>query len=212
MSIYLCHIYLAKVKEMDAYSLRYFQCLSEKDKRRFAGLEAMRLGWHGVTKVSQFYGLHPHTVRKGKKELEEDHDDANPRIRRKGGGRKTMEIIYPNLDARFLDVLKDHTAGDPMDDEVQWTHLRDKEISVRLKARGIPVGVAIVKRLLKKHGYRRRKAVKTKVFKNVPERNTQFEQIAAVGKAEMDSLNPILSIDTKKKNISENYIEKDEYT
>lgn len=119
---------------MDAYSLRYFQCLSEKDKRRFAGLEARRLGWHGVTKVSQFYELHPHTVRKGKKELEEDHDDADPRIRRKGGGQKKAESIYPNLDAGFLDVLKEHTAGDPMDGEVQWTHLSDKEISVRLRA------------------------------------------------------------------------------
>lgn len=197
---------------MDAYSLRYFQCLSEKDKRWFAGLEARRLGWHGVTKVSQFYGLHPHTVRKGKKELEKGQDDTDSRIRRKGGGRKKMEIKYINLDAEFLDVLKEHTAGDPMDDEVQWTHLSDKEISVRLKAGGIPVGVSIVKRLLKKHGYRRRKAVKTKVFKNVPERNTQFEQIATVGKAEADSPNPILSIDTKKKSISESCTERDEYT
>jgi len=196
---------------MDAYSLRYFQCLSEKDKRRFAGLEARRLGWHGVTKVSRFYELHPHTVRKGKKELEEDHDDADSRIRRKGGGRKKAESIYPNLDAGFLDVLKEHTAGDPMDGEVQWTHLSDKEISVRLRARGIPVGVFIAKRLLKKHDYRRRTAVKTKVFKNVPERNTQFEQIATVGEAEMGSPNPILSIDTKKKSISGSCTEKDEY-
>jgi hypothetical protein len=197
---------------MDAYSLRYFQCLSEKDKRRFAGLEARRLGWHGVTKASQFYGLHPHAVRKGKKELEKGQNDTDSRIRREGGGRKNMEIKYPNLDAEFLDVLKEHTAGDPMDDEVQWTHLSDKEINVRLKAQGIPVGVSVVKRLLKKHGYRRRKAVKTKVFKNVPERNTQFEQIAAVGETEADSPNPILSIDTKKKSISGNYIERDEYT
>ena len=80
------------------------------------------------------------------------------------------------------------------------------------KQGGIPVGVSIVKRLLKKHGYRRRKAVKTKVFKNVPERNTQFEQIATVGKAEADSPNPILSIDTKKKSISESCTERDEYT
>ena len=191
---------------MDELSFNYFQSVSEKDKRRFAGLEARRLGWHGVKAVSQFYGLHPNTVRKGKQELHKPPCEQTSRIRREGGGRKRAEVKYAHLDIAFLDVLKDYTAGEPMDDTVLWTNLPATEISRCLKERGIAVGVFIVKRLLKKHGYRRRKAGKTKTFKDVPERNDQFEKIAAVGEEEKDSPNPLLSIDTKKKNISVNCI------
>jgi len=65
-----------------------------------------------------------------------------------------------------------------------------------------------VKRLLKQHGYHRRKAVKSNTFKEVPGRNEQFEKILDVREAEQDSPNPLFSIDTKKKNSSESYIEK----
>lgn len=197
---------------MERAAQRFFTSLSERDQRRFAGLEAKRMGWHGVRDISQRYGLHPHTVRRGKYELEEDAQTSRGRIRQSGGGRKRTEQKYADLDAVFLDVLKHHTAGDPMQPDVLWTNLGDKEISLRLHERGIGVGVSIVKRLLKKHQYRRRKAVKTTTIQSVPERNTQFEQIAKVNRAEQDSVNPVLSIDTKKKNGSATCTEMGRYT
>ena len=107
---------------------KFFACLSEKQKRLFAGLEATRLGWGGVQHVSTFYHIHPNTVRRGKQELAENVSADSHGIRRPGGGRKTSEETYPCLDATFLAILRDHTAGDPMQEEARWTY-HDKVMS-----------------------------------------------------------------------------------
>lgn len=66
----------------------FFDILDEKQKRLYAGIEATRLGWHGVEIVSKQYGIHPITVRKGKKDIENEIWLASTRIRQVGGGRK----------------------------------------------------------------------------------------------------------------------------
>jgi hypothetical protein len=187
---------------MTESSQQFFDSVSEKDRRRFAALEAERLGWHGVQEVSQFYGIHPHTIRQGKRELAEGLPESPERIRKPGGGRKPAEHHSPDIDDVFLDVLDKHTAGDPMDGEIRWTQLGDEDIRAHLHARGYQVGIPAVKRLLEKHHYHRRQAAKKNTFKNDPDRNAQFEVIEVVNEAEADGLNPILSIDTKKKTLS----------
>jgi hypothetical protein len=155
--------------------------------------------------VSEFYGIHPNTIRQGKQELATGlpEDDAT-RIRKPGGGRKRAEQHYPDIDAAFLEILDKHTAGNPMNGEVRWTQLGDEEIRDYLQSRGYAVGIAAVKRLLIKHQYHRRQAAKKKTFKRDPDRNPQFEYIEVVNANEDEAggVNPILSIDTKKKNIS----------
>jgi hypothetical protein len=69
-------------------SLLFFTNLSEKDRRQFCGLEAIRIGAHGVSQVSAFYGIHPHTVRVGKAELLSGNLLSCDKVRRPGGGRK----------------------------------------------------------------------------------------------------------------------------
>jgi hypothetical protein len=69
-------------------ALLFFEYLSEKDKRLYCGLEAVRLGIHGVTEISSFYHIHPHTVRAGKKELLSGNLLPSDKVRRPGGGRK----------------------------------------------------------------------------------------------------------------------------
>jgi transposase len=187
---------------MNECSRRFFDSLSEKDRRRFAAVEADRLGRHGVREVSEFYGIHPKTIREGKRELVEGLSDLPDRIRKPGGGRKPAESQYAEIDDAFLDVLDQHTAGNPMDGEVRWTHLGDEEIREQLQTRGYQVDIPAVKRLLNKHHYHRRQAAKKKTFKHDPDRNTQFEIIEAVNEAEAAGVNPILSIDTKKKSTS----------
>lgn len=189
---------------LDNTARTFFARLSEKDKRLFVALEATRLGRHGVQQVSEFYDIHPHTIRQGKQELAEGFPEPSDRIRKTGGGRKPAETHYPDIDDVFLDVLDKHTAGDPMDGEVRWTQLGDEEIRDHLHARGYHVGIPAVKRLLKKHHYHRRQAAKKKTFKSDPNRNPQFETIEVVNTEEQEAggLNPILSIDTKKKSIS----------
>jgi hypothetical protein len=73
-------------------SLLFFRQLSEKDRRLFCGLEAVRLGVHGVSKVSSFYQIHSHTVRAGKKELLSGNLLPRDKIRRSGGGRKKKRL------------------------------------------------------------------------------------------------------------------------
>jgi len=77
-------------------SLLFFNNLSEKDRRQFCGLEAIRIGAHGVSQVSVFYGIHPHTVRAGKAELLSGTLLACDRIRRSGGGRKKKPYHSPS--------------------------------------------------------------------------------------------------------------------
>jgi predicted transcriptional regulator len=74
--------------DIKKYSLLFFENLSEKDKRLYSGLEAIKIGYNGVSEVSEIYKINKHTIRKGKKELlNEDFVDVT-KIRRKGGGRK----------------------------------------------------------------------------------------------------------------------------
>ena len=97
-------------------------------------------------------------------------------------------------------MLFDHTAGDPMDETVRWTNLSLEEIVTALwEDHDIQVSPTVVRQLLKKHGYRRRKAQKKRTMKQAAHRNEQFEKIARL-KAEYEAVgNPMISLDTKKK-------------
>ena len=104
-----------------------------------------------------------------------------PDAPKKRGGRKRLIDICPTLEENFLKVLHDHTAGDLMRADVKWTNLSRREIAKRLTAMGTPVSRNVVSSLLRKHGYRRRKAQKKKTMgpRNPnPNRNAQFENIA----------------------------------
>jgi hypothetical protein len=67
---------------------KFFQSLTECQKRHFAALEANELGYHGVTIISKLYDIHPHTIRRGQEELSEASSLSKDSIRNKGGGRK----------------------------------------------------------------------------------------------------------------------------
>lgn len=74
--------------DIDKYILLFFNNLSEKDKRAFAALEAMRIGYYGVSEISTRFNIHKHTIRKGKEELLSENLLPSDQIRHKGGGRK----------------------------------------------------------------------------------------------------------------------------
>jgi hypothetical protein len=106
------------------------------------------------------------------------------------------------LEANFLEVLREHTAGDPMREAVKWTDLTRREISHRLARRGTPAGKRVVKQLLKKHGYVKRKArKKVEMGPRHPDRNAQFQNIARLKDEYLAAGQPVLSIDTKKKEL-----------
>jgi len=109
------------------------------------------------------------------------------------------------LEENFLKVLQDHTAGDPMRAEVKWTNLSRRQIARRLKELGTPASKRVVARLLHQHGYRRRKAQKKAAMGRHPDRNAQFKNIARLKKEYQDAGLPVISIDTKKKELLGNF-------
>lgn len=119
----------------------------------------------------------------------------------KKGGRNKASIAAPGLEENLRQVVRDHTAGDPMHEEVMWTYLSSTEIAGCLDRMGTPVGPDTVRRLLANLGFRKRQSEKTQAMGNTPFRNEQFEKIARLKQQYLDSPNPIISMDTKKKEL-----------
>ena len=184
---------------VEAQMRSFYESLSEKDRRRYAAVEAAKLGRGGITYMAEVLGCKRHTITQGLRDLQNPDALAQTRIRRKGGGRKPSEETIPGLDEAFLQVLEDHTAGSPTQPEVKWTNLTYREIIEGLQTHGIYVSETVIKKLLKKHGFVRRKALKKKRTGDTPRRDAQFTTIAGLKEAYADSPNPVISIDTKKK-------------
>jgi len=120
---------------------------------------------------------------------------------KKRGGRPRLIDTQPELDTNFQKVLNDHTAGDPMKVDSLWTNLSKEAISDRLEELGTPAGPKIVQQLLDLHDIGQRQAFKNLKMGQHKDRNAQFENIAALKGQYLDSLNPLLSIDTKKREL-----------
>lgn len=195
--------------EVEEGMRRFYHSLNEKDRRRFAGWEALRFGPGGRSYMAQVLGCSRNTISKGAREVSDlPTREVEQRIRVKGGGRKRYSVTWGSvLDEKFLTVLRDHTAGDPMDETVRWTNLTPGEIIKALRTEHeIAISKFVVYQLLKKHHYRRRKAQKKSSLKQeIKHRNEQFENIARL-KAEFRAAgNPIVSMDTKKKEYLGNF-------
>ena len=129
---------------------RYYQSLSEKDRRRYAAIEALKLGYGGISYMVALLGCHAHTVRRGMEELKDERAMSDKRTRQPGGGRKRVREQIKGLDEAFLRVIEDHTAGSPMDESIKWTHLTRQEIADLLcQESEISVSVTVVDQLLK---------------------------------------------------------------
>lgn len=191
--------------EIEQAMKKYYATLAEKDRRRYAAVEALKLGAEGPAYIAQLLGCSEKTVRRGIAELASLPEDPpnEPRQRRPGGGRKGYAEQHPDIDDKILLVLHDHTAGDPMDEQVIWTDLGPQEIAERLeKDHQVKVTKTVIRKLLKKHGFRRRKAQKKQTLKSVPYRDEQFGKIATLLAEYRAAGNPIISFDTKKKEYS----------
>jgi hypothetical protein len=182
---------------------RVFTQLSEQGRRLYAAVEAQKLPRGGQHYIAELLGCTPKTIRRGTYELATPAAlPAAGRIRRPGGGRKRLLDQLPELDAQFTQVLQEHTAGDPMNADIRWTNLTAGAIADHLTtAQGRPIGTHVVKQLLKRHKYVRRKARKCKRLGDSADRDAQFENIRKL-KAQYTALGwPIISMDTKKKEL-----------
>jgi hypothetical protein len=175
-----------------------FNRLSEKDKRLYAAVEALKFSYGGISYIAQLFACSRNTILRGIIELGGKETIPRNRDRKAGGGRKQVIEMQADINDVFLSVLKEHTAGDPMDEKVKWTNLTKADIAAELTKKGFKVSRNIVKKLLKKHDY-----VKRKPFKNIAagshvNRNAQFERIAELRTSYEAAGNPVVSVDTKK--------------
>jgi len=143
--------------EIERLLYQYSQSLSEKDRRRFAALEAIQLGHGGIRSIAKVLACDPQTVQDGMRELTQLPDDpAGSRVRKPGGGRKKTEVKQVGLLQQVQDTIKDRIAGDPMRHDGVWTDLTPQEISQRLREHAVCAGPRLVRRMLDGLGLARR--------------------------------------------------------
>ena len=186
-------------KEIEKQMQELYNRLSEKNRRLYAGIEALKLPYGGVSYIARLFSCSRDTVLRGIKELKEEKTVEQNRDRQVGGGRKSELEKYPNVDEVFLRILKGHTTDDPMDEKVKWTNLTCGEIAILLSEESIKLSHNIVKKLLKKHGYVTRKTSKQKTIEEAKNGDAQFGNVGE----STDAGNPVVSINTKEnQNIS----------
>jgi len=193
--------------DADAQLSRYFAGiwphLDEHARRLVAASKAVELGYGGVSRVSRACGLSRVTVIKGVEELQ-----ATPltpgRIRREGGGRHALTVNDPSL-APALDSLVEPTArGDP-ESPLRWTCKSARMLAAELTARHHPISHTKVTQLLRKDGYSLQGNRKTEEGEDHPDRDAQFRHINRAVKAALRAGEPVISVDTKKKELVGNY-------
>jgi hypothetical protein len=179
--------------------------LRENDRRRYAAVEAAKLGHGGIEYISQLLGIDPKTIRQGQRDLEDLPEGPSSRVRRPGGGRKRKLDQDPKIDADFRTVLVEHTAGSPTEESLIWTNLTKTEIVDLMQDCGSYVSVHIVDQLLDRYDYHQRKALRMTPLGRHPDRNAQFETIARIKAEYLASADPILSIDLKARELLGNF-------
>jgi hypothetical protein len=187
-------------KEIEKLMKRVYHQLSEKDRRLYSAVEAEKLPHGGKTYIANLFRCSRETLYDGIEELH--HPNSLPdssRIRRSGAGAPKALEKYPELEELFLKIVSEHTAGSPQNEKIKWTHLHRKEICQKLEELGIKVSVNVVRDLLKKHNYRKRKMSKKKSIGVNKHRNEQFEKIAELKKEYLEEGQPVISVDGKKK-------------
>jgi transposase len=174
--------------------------LDEKARRLVAAAECKTWGRGGVSAVSKATGVSRQVIRQGLRELEEPATRPAGRIRRPGGGRKKASQKDPALVAALEKLVDPTTRGDP-ETCLRWTCKSVRKLAEELSEMGHAVSYPVVAELLHELGYSLQANRKTKEGANHPDRNAQFEQIHAKVQSYIASRQPVISVDTKKKEL-----------
>jgi hypothetical protein len=174
--------------------------LNERARRLWAAAESIAIGYGGDALVSAATGLAPETIRKGRRELAIGDGAALGRIRRPGAGRPNLEQDQPGLTAALECLVDPLTRGDPMS-PLRWTCKSRAQLTAALAADGWRVSSSAVGRLLHALGYRLQALRKTREGQQHPDRNAQFEHINATVLSFQRRGQPVISVDTKKKEL-----------
>lgn len=175
--------------------------LTERQARLYAAEKAMAMGHGGITIMAQVSGLSERTIRRGIEELEAGNlSEMAERSRRPGGGRKRAEQVDPSLVDDLELLMGETTAGDPMR-LLKWTTKSLRSIAQELKGRGHPVSYTTVQRLLRQLDYSLWGDKRSIEGKQHPQRDAQFRYLYQQVKRCLRAGIPVISVDTKKKEL-----------
>ena len=173
--------------------------LNERSRRLWAAAESRAIGYGGDAVVSAATGLARETIRNGRRELASGVVDPG-RIRRAGAGRPALETKQPGLTAALEALVEPLTRGDPMS-PLRWTCKSRAQLTAALGKQGWRVSSTTVGHLLHDLGYSLQALRKNREGASHPDRNAQFEFINATAAACLDRHQPVISVDTKKKEL-----------
>ena len=174
--------------------------LNERDRRLFAASEARAAGRGGVAAVSRTTGIARSTIGRGLADLRSGAVRCSDRVRRRGGGQKPAIKTQPGILEALNDLVEPSIRGDP-EAALRWVSLSQRHLSAALAKRGFIAGQKLVGRLLKRLNFSLQANCKTREGANHPDRNAQFEHINAEVKAFQAAGQPVISVDTKKKEL-----------
>ncbi|MFT5459295.1 MAG: hypothetical protein ACI9K2_005805 [Myxococcota bacterium] len=188
----------------EAIGVRY-QALSphldERARRRLAGAEAHTHGYGGVSAVSRATGLSRNTVKRGLEEVLGARPEAPPdRVRQRGGGRTREVVKDPHLLKSLEELVEPVVRGDP-EAPLRWVSLSQRRLVLALLAKGHQTSTTMVASMLYDLGYSLQANNKTLEGSQHPDRDAQFLHINALTPAFQSAGNPVISVDTKKKEL-----------
>jgi len=183
--------------------LKLLGTLNEFQARLCLGQRALELGRGGISRLAALTGMSRPTIMRGAAEIAGGRAVAPPapgRSRRPGAGRKRVEDVEPRVRRELTRILDETTAGDPMS-LLKWTNRSTRNIAAELTRRGCPVTAPTVGRCLRELGYSLQANVKSREGPQHPDRDAQFRYINQQVKRFLRAGEPVLSVDTKKKEL-----------
>ncbi len=180
--------------------------LDERQRRCVAGAEALAIGRGGVSIVSRATGMSRGAIQAGVAELKQPQKKrlAAGRIRKPGGGRKRTVDVDPTLRSDLEELLEPATRGDP-ETPLRWTCKSSRQLAAELTRQGHRTSHRMVVALLHELGYSLQGNRKTLEGTSHPDRNEQFEYISRKVKEHLRTKDPVISVDTKKKELVGNF-------
>jgi hypothetical protein len=172
--------------------------LDERQRRLYLANEAMSYGRGGISYVSRISGMSRTTITKAVDELNSG-EKIDGKIRRSGGGPKYKEVYYPNIEVKIRKIIDGKTYGDPMR-VLSYTTESLRKIQAELEKEDISVGYVTIGKILDAIGYSKQANQKLlQVGEPHPDRNAQFEHINKTASNFLKTGEPVISVDTKKK-------------
>ena len=176
-----------------------FPHLDERQRRLLMGAEARALGHGGIRLVARAAGVREATVALGADELDSGAEPLG-RVRRPGGGRKRAADLDPGLRPALLALVEPEERGDPVA-PLRWTAKSTRALAAELTAQGHRVSADTVGDLLRQEGFSLQGNVKTIEGAQHPDRDAQFRYISGQARAYQEAGEPVISVDTKKKEL-----------